>query len=217
MKSKTAIVGISAILSLMTTATYAADAEMIKARQKFFGKENVDVATGELGKEKVVLSWLSNSSFAISIAGHVLYFDTFATRLEVTPGRTPFVIKDMVDLKPEAILLGHGHWDHADNAAYIAAKTGASIYASQETCVAMQRDFERLKDDPVIQNDPIARFDANASVRCVDATSTGSKPGAEMVKLPVLEPAACVLAFRHLHSVAVPARSGLSAHSNSDR
>ena len=103
MRSKTAIVAVAAVLSLMATAIYAADADLIKARQKFFGRENVDVATGELSKEKVVLSWLSNSSFAISIAGHVLYFDTFATRLEVMPGRTPFAIKDMVALKPEAV------------------------------------------------------------------------------------------------------------------
>lgn len=188
----------------LSAVASAADSAMIKAREKFFGKENVDATTGELSKDKVIFSWLSNSTFAAAIAGRVVYFDTFATRLEVMPARTPFVIKDMVDLKPEAILLGHGHSDHADNAAYIAAKTGATIYASQETCGAMRQDFARMKDDPNIQNDPVAKFDADASVKCIDVTAAGSKPAAEIVKLTVLEPAACVLAFRHLHSVAVP-------------
>jgi hypothetical protein len=181
-----------------------ADPAMIAARQKFFGRENVDVKTGELGRDKVIFSWLTNSTFAASIAGRVMYLDTFVTRLEVTPGRSPFVIKDMVDLKPEAILLGHGHFDHADNAAYIAAKTGATIYASPETCEAMRQDFARMKDDPIIQANPVAKFAANASVKCSDVTAAGSKPATEIVRLPVLEPVACVLAFRHLHSVAVP-------------
>jgi hypothetical protein len=185
-------------------AAAAVDPAMINARQKFFGRENVDAVTGDLSKDKVIFSWLSNSTFAASIAGRVMYFDTFVTRLEVTPGRVPFVIKDMLDLKPEAILLGHGHNDHADNAAYIAAKAGATIYASEETCGAMRHDFARMKSDPIIQNNPVAKFDANASVKCVDVTAAGSKPAAEIVQLSVLEPVACVLAFRHLHSVAVP-------------
>jgi hypothetical protein len=187
-----------------SAAAVVADPVMINARQKFFGKENVDARTGDLSKDKVIFSWLTNSTFAVSIAGRVMYFDTFVTRLEVTPGRAPFVIKDMVDLKPEAILLGHGHFDHADNAAYIAAKTGATIYASQETCGAMRQDFARMKDDPIIQENPVAKFAANASVKCTDVTTAGSKPAADIVQLSVLEPVACVLAFRHLHSVAVP-------------
>jgi glyoxylase-like metal-dependent hydrolase (beta-lactamase superfamily II) len=43
--------------------------------------------------------------------------DTFVTRLEVQPGRTPSVIQDLVALDPDYIFLGHGHFDHADNAA----------------------------------------------------------------------------------------------------
>src|SRR4029453_18674553 len=43
------------------------------------------------------------------------------TLLEVTPGRTPFVIKDVVDAAPMTILVGRGHVDHAENAAYLAA------------------------------------------------------------------------------------------------
>jgi hypothetical protein len=178
--------------------------ETISARSKIFGLEHVSPLTGELPNDKVIFSWLSNSTFAASIEGRVILLDTFITRLELTPGRSPIVIKDMLDLAPEAILLGHGHGDHADNAAYIAAKTGAVIYATEESCGIMQRDFERMRNDPLIQENPETRFGINASVECISVTSAGSVPGTELLQLNVLEPNVCVLAFRHLHSVAVP-------------
>jgi glyoxylase-like metal-dependent hydrolase (beta-lactamase superfamily II) len=34
--------------------------------------------------------------------------------------RTPILPQDFIDVGPEAIFLGHGHGDHADNAAYVA-------------------------------------------------------------------------------------------------
>ncbi len=124
-------------------------------------------------------------------------------RIGIKPGRTPFVIADLVNLNPEAILIGHGHGDHADNAAYIAAKTGATIYATEETCGTMQLDFERMVKDPLIQNFPDRAFAEKARVNCVSVTSRGSTPGTQVLNLPVLEPQACVTAFRHLHSVSV--------------
>lgn len=192
--------------ALASTAAQAALSSdpMIAARQKIFGIEHVDAQTGALPRGKVIFSWLSNSTFAAAIEGRVVYLDTFVSRLEVAPGRTPLVIKDMVDLKPEAILLGHGHSDHADNAAYIAAKTGATLYATEETCGVMHKDFARMKADPRVMNDPVARFQDGAAIKCVTVTKAGAAPATELLRLSVLEPQACVLAFRHLHSVAVP-------------
>jgi glyoxylase-like metal-dependent hydrolase (beta-lactamase superfamily II) len=115
-------------------------AATIAARQKIFGLDNVDPKSGEVRDDQVIFSWLTNATFAAAVKGHVLLLDTFVTRLEVTPGRTPFVIQDLVDLDPDYLFLGHGHFDHADNAAYIAAKTGAVIFASPETCDNMAID-----------------------------------------------------------------------------
>ena len=98
------------------------DAALIAARQKFFGLENVNDKTGKVRDDRVVFSWLTNATFAAAMKGHVVLLDTFVTRLEIMPGRTPFVIQDLVDLKPEAIFIGHGHFDHADNAAFIAMR-----------------------------------------------------------------------------------------------
>ncbi|MFL5311640.1 MAG: MBL fold metallo-hydrolase, partial [Myxococcales bacterium] len=163
---------------------------VVAARQKIFGTENVDAKTGRVRNDKVIFSWITNASFAASIKGRVVLLDTFVTRLEVTPGRTPFVIKDLVDLQPEALFIGHGHRDHADNAAFISKQTGAVIYASPETCDNMQLDAARI-------------FGAGTAVKCVSLTSRGSLPGAELVPINQLEPVASITAFKHLHSTRV--------------
>ena len=49
------------------------------------------------------MSWLTHTTMAIAIQGRVVLTDTFIARLETTPGWPAFVIKDVVDLHPEAI------------------------------------------------------------------------------------------------------------------
>ena len=162
-------------------------AKAIAARSKVFGPEHVDQRTGAVDRDLVIFSWITNASFAASVQGRVILLDTFVTRPETTPGRTPFVIDDLVDLHPEALFIGHGHFDHADNAAYISGKTGANIFASPETCDNMQIDAARI-------------FGAGATVPCFSITSRGSIPGSEIVTLRQLEPVATITAFKHLHS-----------------
>ena len=75
----------------------------------------------------------------MSLKGRVILLDSYVHRAETVPGRTPLVVEDLVSLRPEAIFLGHGHGDHADNAAFVAGTLGIPIYSTQETCVAMQQ------------------------------------------------------------------------------
>ncbi len=198
---KTLVFGAMALCATQAVAVETAD--MIAARQLIFGREHVDPTSGATSPDKVLFSWLSASSFAASVKGQVFLLDSYMTRQEITRGRTPLVVSDLVALNPKAILLGHGHGDHADNAAYIAAHTGATIYATEESCGTMQVDFDRMKADPRIMDHPDRAFPQGASVDCQPVTSTGSTPGTEVFRLPFLEPAACVISFRHLHSVAV--------------
>ncbi len=192
MKLKSIVSAVAAAAALTASAqALAVDPALIAARQKFFGADNVDASTGAVKKDKVILSWITNASYAASIEGRVLLLDTWVTRAETTPGRTPFVVQDLVDLHPEAILLGHGHGDHADNAAYIAHSLSIPIYATPETCDAMQADAVKY-------------FGANASVLCNALTSRLSIPGAEIVRISQLEPLACIVAFKHIHSNLVP-------------
>jgi len=168
-----------------------ASAATIAARNKMFGAANVDQRTGQVDKDRVILSWITNASFAAAAGGRVMLLDTFVTRLEVMAGRTPLVIQDLVDLQPDAIFLGHGHGDHADNAAFISQKTGAPIFASPETCDVMQRDAER---------NFTKGFTTTSSVSCTGVTTRGSIPGSEVVRINVLEPEVSIVGFKHLHS-----------------
>src|SRR6202035_4994094 len=166
-------------------------AATVAARQKIFGLDNVDPKSGEVRGDQVIFSWLTNATFAAAAKGHVLLLDTFVTRLEVTPGRTPFVIQDLVDLDPDYILIGHGHFDHADNAAYIAQQTGAIIFASPETC-------DNMAIDAI--NNYSNHYTVVSTVTCKPLTSRGSLPGAEIVAIHDLEPEVSVSVFKHLHS-----------------
>ena len=189
-------IGLTAVVFLSLSASRAGAApaaapNVVKARQLVFGTENVNARTGEVDKENVVFSWLTNATLAASIHGRIVLLDTYVHRAETVPGRTPFVVEDLVSLKPEALFLGHGHFDHADNAAFLSGKLKIPIYASAETCIDMQTDARALFNAGTI--------DAS-HVDCHDVTSFGSEPGAEAVTISALEPVASITAFRHLHS-----------------
>jgi hypothetical protein len=185
------LVGSLSAISTTQAVGKPSSAAMIAARQKIFGLQNVNATNGKVRDDKVVFSWLTNATFAASIKGHVVLLDTYVTRLEVTPGRTPLVIQDLVDLKPELIFLGHGHFDHADNAAYIAQETGAIIYATPETCDNMAIDAT---------NNYGNGYTLVPTVTCKSLTGRGSTPGAQIVAVNALEPDVSISVFKHLHS-----------------
>src|SRR5262249_40171376 len=142
-------------------------------------------------KKKVILSWFSVQSYAAAVHGRVFLMDSYIYRLADTPAYVPTTVQELVDLAPEAIFIGHGHGDHADNAAYIATKTGATIYGAAERGVAMQADAVKI-------------LGAGASVKCVALTTTGSEPGAEVSSINALKPDVCIPSFKHVHSGPVP-------------
>lgn len=197
MKRKVLVAAVLAALCFATCAfadngNRQVNTALVNARQKFFGAENVNPTTGEVRNDRVIFSWATNTTYAVSLRGRVILLDSFVTRLEVTPGRTPFVIQDLVDLAPTAIFLGHGHGDHADNAAFLAHTLNIPIVSTPETCDVMQLDAARI-------------FGAGITVNCIGAVSRGSAPGAEVNHLSLLEPVASVTVFKHIHSGRVPA------------
>jgi hypothetical protein len=207
MKRKAIVIALAALgaVAAMSSALAAADPAMIAARQKIFGFENVDPKTGDVDKDKIVFSWLGHVTAAVSIRGRVIMLDTYIPRIEVAPGRTPFVVRDLVELKAEAAFIGHGHSDHADNAAFIAAKNGMTLYMTPEACGTAQIALTRMKNDPFMQADPFYAIPQGTTINCVGVTTAGSVPGTEVVKIDQLDPLACILGFRALHSVALPA------------
>src|SRR5262249_31429228 len=170
-------------------------AATIPARQRFFGAENVS-ERGEVRRDRVIFSWITNASYAASFRGRVILLDTYIHRFEVAPAsgpdlrRTPFGAQDLIDLRPEAILIGHGHGDHADNAAYIAKWLDIPIYAAPETCDVLQLDVARMAADPNKANGGAPLVPNAKPVICNGVVPRGSVPGTSIVNIDQLIPVA---------------------------
>jgi L-ascorbate metabolism protein UlaG (beta-lactamase superfamily) len=193
-----------------------ARAALVSARQKLFGVENVD-EKGRVDREKVIFSWATNTTYAVSVQGRVILLDSYLNRPELPTApldtrRTPLLPQDLAAARPEAIFLGHGHGDHADNAAYIAKWSGATIYASAETCQVMQLDVQRMWNDPNAVNGGVKIIPDSSPVKCIDVVPAGSRPGqydeasgrSTATRLGQLDPQACILAFKFIHSGTAP-------------
>jgi hypothetical protein len=185
--------------------------DTIAARARFFGAENVDPVSGQVRADRVIFSWITNASLAVSIRGRIVLLDTYINRPELAPAtgaadlrRSPISIQELVALAPESIFLGHGHGDHADNAAYIAKWLDIPIYTSPETCDVMQADVQRMFNDPNLVNGGARIIPNGFPVKCISPISRASIPGSEIVNIHQLDPVACIIAFKHIHSATVP-------------
>jgi L-ascorbate metabolism protein UlaG (beta-lactamase superfamily) len=161
----------------------ARKAAMIAARQRFFGAENVDPATGALAADEVHMVWASVSTFAVNLGGHMVLFDAYIHKEEDGPAYVPATTQDLIDLAPEYVFLGHGHFDHALDGGAIAAATGATVVGTQSHC-----------DQALAQ--------AGTEIRCV-ALFQPDEPNGAWRSTDVL-PGVCTTAVLHQHSDAVP-------------
>jgi len=197
------------------------DPALVKARQKFFGLENVD-SSGRVRRDKIVFSWASNTTYVASLMGRVILLDSYINRPELPTApidtrRTPILPQDFIDARPEAIFLGHGHGDHADNAAYVAKWTDATIYASPETCDVMQQDVARMWADPNVINGGAKIIPNGDPVKCIGVVPRNSPPGeytgtlanptggtTRVRRITQFDPEICILTFKHVHSGTAP-------------
>jgi L-ascorbate metabolism protein UlaG (beta-lactamase superfamily) len=166
------------------TATPPVDlAATIAERSRFFGVEHVDQRTGALPRDEVHLSWVSVSTFAAALDGHVVLFDAYVHKGEEQRAYVPATTQDLIALHPAAILLGHGHYDHGQLAGPIAAATGATIVGTRGHCDQ-------------------ASADAGKQLACVvafeDDAAFGATKGISVV------PGVCTTALLHVHSAAEP-------------
>jgi hypothetical protein len=68
----------------------------------------------------------------------------------------------------------------------------------------MQADVTRLWNDSNSVNGGTALIPNGAPVNCIPIVPRGSVPGAVVSKIDQLEPLACIVAFKHIHSGTVP-------------
>ncbi len=88
-------------------------------------------------RDRLILSWFGVTNFALAIRGHVVLLDAWVPR-GAHSGYVPTNPAELAALDPEAILVGHAHFDHAADAVPIATASGATIVGTAEHCAAMQ-------------------------------------------------------------------------------
>lgn len=121
------------------------------ARRRFFGTANVNSRTGAVHPGKIILSWIGVSGFAMAFRGTVVLLDAWVPR-GLTSGYVPTTPGELAQLQPEAIFIGHGHFDHAGDAAEIAAASGAVVVGTRQQCDQVRRQarpWQQIRTQPV--------------------------------------------------------------------
>jgi hypothetical protein len=152
---------------------------MIKARQRFFGKSNVDALTGAVRKDRVIMSWFSVASYAASFNGHVVLVDAWVARGSHS-GYVPTDPQEVAALDPEYIFVGHGDFDHVADAAEIVGISGAKVVGTRAHCDSIE---EQLGE----------------KIGCV-AVFPADPPGGLQKDLSKLIPGVGITAVSHIHS-----------------
>lgn len=163
-------------LAVPQAATAHSDATLVAARSAVFGEHNVDQTTGALRADRIVFSWFGVSGFAVAMAGHVFLTDAWVPN--VYTGHVPTTRAQIAAIKPSHIFIGHGHFDHAADAAEIARASGARIVGSAAHCAHFRT--------------------AAPGVSCDAAVPSGARPGS--LHLYQGLPGITVRALPHLHS-----------------
>ncbi len=90
-----------------------------------------------VGRDEIAFRWYGTAGFAVRTAQTTLYFDPYLTRdpawkLAVGPAisRPETWPTDLP--KPDAIFIGHAHFDHYLDAPLFARRSGAKLYASDD-------------------------------------------------------------------------------------
>lgn len=137
----------------------------------------------------VTLHWIGVSSFVITIGGHLLLFDAWEI-IGAVEDYLPIGREELAGLEPEAVLVGHGHFDHAGDLGYVAGLTGATVVGSEEICTVAQQGAER---EGVSTDFPCA----------ITGTADTPAPGvaASFTLFSDVEP---VTVLQHIHSAATP-------------
>ena len=161
-------------------ATSNAKGSTVEARRRFFGPANVDPVTGAVRRDRVIMSWFGVAGYAAALNGHVVLIDAWVARGSHSD-YVPTSPEELAALDPEYIFIGHGDFDHAADAAEIAAASGAAIVGTPEHCESIR---QRAPDD--------------AKIKCEFVAPEGAPPG--FVKELKLIPGVDVTAVTHIHS-----------------
>ena len=95
--------------------------------------------------DRVILSWFGVASYAASFNGHVVLVDAWVPRGSHS-GYVPTDPREVAQLDPEYIFVGHGDFDHVADAAEIVAISGAAIVGTRAHCDSIEEQLgEKVK------------------------------------------------------------------------
>jgi L-ascorbate metabolism protein UlaG (beta-lactamase superfamily) len=158
--------------------------EAVKAaRLRLLGADAMD-------PEVVKIWWVGVSSFIVSMKGHLFLLDAWEI-VGLHANYLPIGREDLVAIKPEAIFIGHGHFDHAADAGYVAGNTGAVLVAGSTVC-----DTARAS---------AAKEGFSSKFPCVNLGTETSPVAGQTLSLQMWEDLPPVQVIRHTHSAAEPA------------
>lgn len=132
--------------------------DTIASRQRYFGTANVDPSTGNVRRDRVILSWFGVTNFAMAIRGQVVLLDAWVPR-GASSGYVPASPEELAALDPAFVFIGHAHFDHAADAVPIATASGATLVGSAEQCAELRGRMPALPPP------------------CLEALPTGAAPG----------------------------------------
>jgi hypothetical protein len=87
----------------------------------------------------LLVRWMGYSNFELVYGGHILLLDAYCDRGSLYPS-LGFKAADIK--RADAILVGHGHFDHMSDAASVGARTGAIVVGAPVT-------VEKLATQPI--------------------------------------------------------------------
>ncbi|WP_232226816.1 MBL fold metallo-hydrolase [Algiphilus aromaticivorans] len=157
------------------------DAETRAAREAILGPDATD-------PDAVRLWWYGVSSFVMSIGGHLVLLDAWES-VGLHADTVPIGREELVALQPEAIFIGHGHFDHAADAGYIAGRTGAALIAGDTVCALARK---RAADGP------------DQPFPCLVLGSDGEPEPGTVQPIRIFADLPAVHVLQHVHSAADP-------------
>jgi len=185
-------IGLLAALCLAAPASAAEQPlprATVKARKAFFGTANVDRA-GRVRDDRVLVSWFGVGSLAVSFEGRVVLLDTFLNNTgpgncpsgPAAPSYVPATYDQLAALRPEAIFIGHEHFDHECRTGELIVRTGARLVGLPQACAlatsqaaAFAGKAAAVKCVPTLS--AMSPFGASASIRPL-----GSRIGVDVIR-----------------------------------
>ena len=113
-------------------AATPAPAELQAIRERILGPNAMD-------PDEVKFWWVGVSSFIVSMKGHLFLMDAWEI-VGLHANYVPIGREELAAIRPEAIFIGHGHFDHAADAGYVAGLSNALVIGGSTVCdIARER------------------------------------------------------------------------------